>query len=189
MNQLVKLAILPVLLISVKASAEASLASSSSFAEAQTVWQNAKEISSTDINGNWKRIAVYEHANCKNIMHGTAYDSSGIKNHDGSVFTLAFEGHQVKFLNVGITDNIQGPYEINSRSADFASWAYDESTKEKDMTDQAYGSYSCRQAVGNSSQIICSVGTRLVKEAVSDPIFKACSNLKTGLVVLFTKAE
>lgn len=197
MKHFYKLAILPALCLSGKALAAApSLTSSSSFVEAQELWQNAKDISSTDINGNWKRVAVIEHTSCKNVMHGSSYDLTGIKNHDGSVFSLSFEGHQVKFLNVGITDNTQGPYEINSSKTDFSSWAYDESTKDKDMTDQAYGSYNCKELEGSQEggktsgkQLICSVGTRLVKEAVSDPVFKACSKLKTGLIVLFNKVD
>ncbi|MDG0817491.1 hypothetical protein [Bdellovibrio svalbardensis] len=189
MNHIARLAILPILFVSVKALAISSLTRSSTFVDAQKLWQDSQEVSSTEINGNWKRIAVYEHEDCKDIMHGPAYDVSGIRNQDGSVFTLAFEGHQVKFLNVGIATNTQGPYEIHSRFSNFSSWAYDENTKAKEMTDQAYGSYSCRVVSDANKQLICAVGTGLKQEAISDSTFKACSKLKTGLIVLFSKVD
>lgn len=190
MNRLTQWALLPGLIFSELALATPdALTSSSTFAEAQGLWQSAQDISSTDINGGWRRVAVYEHKSCKNIMHGNSYDLTGIKNSDGSIFTLLFEGHQVQFLNVGVSGNTQGPYEINAKTAQFSSWAYDENTQNKNMTDQAYGSYNCRKAPENMDQLICAIGTHLVKNAASDPTFKDCSKLKTGLLVLFTRAE
>lgn len=164
-----------------------ALTATTTFEEGYKEWQNALDISSTEINGEWKRTAVVEHADCPNVMRGTSYNESGLENADHSIFTLVFEGRQVRFENVGSQDKKQGPYEIAGPKAQFSSWAYDESTPKNQITDQAFGEFLCRQTHRN--KIICAVGARLKDQAVSDPVFKTCSHLDVGIIAVFTKKE
>ncbi|HEX7674373.1 MAG TPA: hypothetical protein VF412_09385 [Bdellovibrio sp.] len=164
-----------------------ALTATTTFEQGYKEWQNALDISSTEINGEWKRTAVVEHSDCPNVMRGTAYNESGLENADHSVFTLVFEGHQVRFENVGSKDKKQGPYEVTGAKAQFSSWAYDESAGKNEITDQAFGEFLCRQTHRN--KIICAVGARLKDPSVGDPVFKACSRLDIGIIAVFTKKE
>lgn len=165
-----------------------ALSEKSNFADAKNLWNRSREVAAADINGNWQRIAVWEHADCNNVMRGESFDPKGIKNSDDTVFTLSFEGRQVRFLNVGGKQNTQGPYTVDSSRAVFSSWAYEGADVAKNMTDKAYGNYNCR-ALDSSGQLLCAVGTHLRENAPKDPVFEACSKLETGLMVLFKKAQ
>lgn len=159
----------------------------STFDSALKEWNQAKTTSAPDLGGKWIRTGVVEHTLCKNVMRGSAYAPAGIQNRDGSVFTLNFSGHQVTFENVGGVKHSQGPYEVKASDAHFSSWAYDEAQSgEKEITDQAYGEYNCR-LLDEKDQLLCAVGARLKPGADSDKVFRACSQLPTGLVLLFQK--
>lgn len=162
---------------------------STNFVAALKEWNEANTTSAPDLGGRWIRTGVVEHTSCKNVMRGSAFMPEGIPNRDGSIFTLNFSGRQVTFENVGGVKHSQGPYEVKSADAVFSSWAYDEAQGgDKEITDQAYGEYSCR-LLNDKDQMICAVGARLKPGADSDQIFKSCSSLTTGLVLLFKKAN
>lgn len=119
------------------------------------------------LKGDWIAIAITNSPACDVNYPNT--DWNGVKNADGSIFTLSFffqekrvVGPQpveqipsVEVLNIGVRSESQGPYKVDSKEPQFSTWGYGSGKRGTD----SYFSFSCRLVKNTTNQLVC--GNRL----------------------------
>ena len=133
----------------------------------QHLWRNGIPATAAILKGKWIKVAFTAYGNNTRNQ----YSSTGIKNRDGSIETLDFQfrivgkddfsenpgqsNFTVVLSHLYSNAETQGPYLVDPSEPQFARYAYDPATNDKN--NDSYYSFSCRLLEKNTDKLVCSM--------------------------------